>query len=255
MKTKICKKCGIELDVKMFYKRKASRDGFRHVCKKCMAEDDRLRYEIDRLDINKLEKQKEYYKINKIAIAKRGKIYNNNHKIEIAERNKNYRSSHKAELAKYGKEYNQINKETIAKYQIIYRKNNKEILIENALKYRSKNRDKCNVVGQRRRAIKKSLSCTLTTEQWVNVKQKFDNSCAYCGKKLKLQQEHFISISKGGEYTLNNIIPSCQKCNGSKNNKDFFEWYPKYKYFSKKRETKLLKYLNYSDQYQQLSIL
>lgn len=96
----------------------------------------------------------------------------------------------------------------------------------------------------------------LTTEQWVNCKKEFNNNCAYCGKKRKLTQDHFIPLSKNGEYSINNIIPVCSSCNSSKLDNNFFEWYPKQPFYSKSREKRILNYLNYNENLnQQLSIL
>jgi len=116
------------------------------------------------------------------------------------------------------------------------------------------NKDKCNIICQRRRSRKEQLLNTFTIQQWEATKLYFNNSCAYCGKDLPLEQEHFIALTKGGEYTTNNIIACCRSCNSSKSNKDFFSWYPKYKYYNKKRETKILKYLSYKDNVQQLAL-
>lgn len=107
---------------------------------------------------------------------------------------------------------------------------------------------------QKRKALKKSLPHNLTAEQWKAIKKEFNNQCCYCGKKdKKLTQEHFIPLTKGGEYTINNIIPACKSCNSSKNNKDFFDWYPKQPFYSKEREQKILDYLGYNEQ-QSISI-
>ena len=96
----------------------------------------------------------------------------------------------------------------------------------------------------------------LTTEQWEDCIKHFEGKCAYCGKKKKLTQEHFIPLSKGGEYSVNNIIPACGSCNSSKRDRDFFKWYPNQKFYSKTRENKILRYLEYDKQLnQQLSIL
>jgi hypothetical protein len=80
--------------------------------------------------------------------------------------------------------------------------------------------------------------------------------CKQCGKEEKLTQDHFKALSNNGEYTKNNIIPACINCNSSKNDADFFAWYPKQSFYSKKQELKILKYLNYDPKtkYQQLAI-
>ena len=67
--------------------------------------------------------------------------------------------------------------------------------------------------------------CDLTTEQWDEILKNFDYKCAYCGKKLdNPQREHFIPVSKGGGYTISNIVPSCVSCNSSKKNNHPLDW-------------------------------
>ena len=279
METKICTKCGGTLLFKNFSKCKKNKDGFEFQCKGCKHEyyennkaviiaNSKIIYEENKETIS--VKQKEFRKNNKELMALRDKTKYEKNIVKIAIRNKLYRANNKKQLGdkrkltyiknkdqelKAQKVYRNNNKEKLRKYRIQYCIDNREKLLEHKKQYKKLNKDIINTENQKRRTMKKKLSATLTSIQWVNIKQNFNNCCAYCGKELSLQQEHFIPLSKGGEYTLNNIIPSCQKCNGSKNNKDFFIWYPKQKYFSKKRETKLLKYLNYSDRYQQLTIV
>lgn len=58
-----------------------------------------------------------------------------------------------------------------------------------------------------------------------------------------LTQDHFLPLSKGGEYTVNNIIPACKNCNCSKQDKDFSEWYSKQEFYRKERELKILEHV------------
>jgi 5-methylcytosine-specific restriction endonuclease McrA len=97
--------------------------------------------------------------------------------------------------------------------------------------------------GQRYRARKRSLLAEFTAEDWNACLASFDNRCAYCGKKRKLAQEHFIPVSKGGHYTVDNMLPACKSCNSSKNDRDFSEWYPNYAYYSADRVRKIIEYL------------
>lgn len=95
-----------------------------------------------------------------------------------------------------------------------------------------------------------------TIQQWEECKKAFDYKCAYCGNKRKLTQDHFIPLKNGGEYSKNNILPVCPSCNSSKQDNNFFEWYPRQKFYSRKREKHILDYFNYSDNFiQQLSII
>ena len=107
----------------------------------------------------------------------------------------------------------------------------------------------------KRRSLLKSLDSDFTIEQWEECVTHFQKKCAYCGMKGKLTREHFIPVTKRGTYTKDNIIPVCKSCNSSKCDRSFFEWYPKQTFFSQEREQKILEYLNYKDNTQQLSIL
>lgn len=52
----------------------------------------------------------------------------------------------------------------------------------------------------------------------------FNNVCAYCGKKARLDADHFVPISRGGGYVITNIVPSCLQCNAAKNDNDPADW-------------------------------
>ena len=152
------------------------------------------------------EKRKIKRALNKKVVVKRSKEYKN-------EYNRQWRENHKEYIAQYGKEY-----------------------LKNHLEdYRARN--------QLREARKRDLISTLTAKQWLNIKLHFNEKCCYCGRKLPLEQEHFIALSKQGEYSTNNIIPACRSCNAKKSNASFEEWYPKYKYYSIERETNILQFI------------
>ena len=78
--------------------------------------------------------------------------------------------------------------------------------------------------SQVRRAKKNGLASNFTPEQWDQVVSDFAGKCAYCGETAVLHQDHFIPVTKGGSYTKSNIIPACQSCNSSKNNKHPLDW-------------------------------
>ncbi|RPI95510.1 MAG: HNH endonuclease [Chloroflexi bacterium] len=72
---------------------------------------------------------------------------------------------------------------------------------------------------QRYAAKKNGLPSSLTAKEWKQILIDFDSRCAYCGSDKRLIQEHFIPVSKGGEYTKRNIVPACCSCNNKKRNK------------------------------------
>lgn len=257
---KICSSCGESLEINMFSIRKLSKDGFNRKCKVCMTKEQQSYYA--KIKEVKSEKSKEWYQNNKELAAKRQKLYQKSNKEIIKER----RQANKEPMAVYGKEYRKRNKTVLAikhkKYHEDniekvkeYYKINKAVVAQKQKIYAKNNRDKYRNTEQKRQAEKKQLPHTLTVDQWQSIKLHFENCCAYCGKKLPLEQEHLLALSKGGEYTNNNIIPACKSCNCSKGNNDFFIWYPKHKNFSTKREKYILKFLNYENGQQQLKII
>ncbi len=49
--------------------------------------------------------------------------------------------------------------------------------------------------------------------------------CAYCGVKgSALQKDCVQPISRGGRYTLDNVVPACGPCNASKSNFEVTAW-------------------------------
>jgi 5-methylcytosine-specific restriction endonuclease McrA len=49
--------------------------------------------------------------------------------------------------------------------------------------------------------------------------------CAYCGKTNRaLQKDCVLALSRGGRYTLLNVVPACASCNASKCNDEVTGW-------------------------------
>ena len=249
--TKVCTRCEKELTIGMFGNAKKNKDGLSTWYKKCLNEyaekrKNPLRKKRIKVITNprmrfcyKCKRELTFYDFNKDKSAPSG-----------------YNSCCKECQKKKYKTYYEYNFDKIKITRNIYINQNILKIKESQRKYVTKHHLNFVFYAQKRRAMKELLPSTLNEQQWELIKQQFDNKCAYCGKGLPLAQDHFLALSKGGEYTINNIIPSCQSCNSSKRDKDFFMWYPKHKSYSKKREDFILKYLNYNKQnIQQLSIL
>jgi 5-methylcytosine-specific restriction endonuclease McrA len=65
----------------------------------------------------------------------------------------------------------------------------------------------------------------LSEEQWNALKEAWGHCCAYCGASGKpLQRDCVLAISRGGRYTLQNIVPACGSCNTSKCNEEVTAW-------------------------------
>jgi len=221
-----CTKCKKELEFDMFGKKKDGKYGLNSTCKICKRKIGK-QYKIDNY-----EKEQE-----------RGRKYRLENPEARKETCRKYYDSHRSELkivrAKYAKENGVSKKEG----QKRYRDNNFAKVSEGQRTYARLNRDKLQMWKHNYRSKVKDLPYELTVEQWRDIKAYFNNRCVYCGRKLKLEQEHFIPVVNGGGYTKENIICACRSCNASKNGTDFFLWYKNYKYYSEERENKIIKYL------------
>jgi len=228
MQTKVCVRCKLELPINSFYKDKKAKDKHFSYCKTCS----RVAHKL-------------WQASNKEHVNAKTLLWKQDNKEHVKLYMLEWREKNKEEIANKGKEYYKNNIEKITKSAKISSK-----------KWRQANLAKQTQYSNIKRSLKKGLPSTLTTDEWGNTQKSFNYTCCYCGEEKLLEQEHFIALSSGGEYTHNNIIPSCKSCNCSKGSKEFKEWYPRYKHYDKKREKFILNYLGYkNDDTQQLSIL
>src|SRR5688572_31150775 len=88
-------------------------------------------------------------------------------------------------------------------------------------------------VGQSRRARaarrrKRRMDAAdndLTSAQWAAIVQAWGGGCAYCGAAdAALQRDCVLALSRGGRYTIENIVPACRSCNASKSNDEVTRW-------------------------------
>ena len=63
----------------------------------------------------------------------------------------------------------------------------------------------------------------LTDDQWTALKTAW-GSCAYCGESAPMQRDCVLALSRGGRYTLDNVVPACGSCNSSKCNQEVTAW-------------------------------
>ncbi|MDU1313944.1 MAG: HNH endonuclease [Clostridium septicum] len=227
---KECSTCKNILELNKYSNNKSSWDGLKPYCKSCAS-----------------EKGKTYRKENHEEDLRRKKEWYTNTKNRIEERTKKqltlgYKVCNKCnkelEIKKYRERPNggfySVCRECENKYNKYYRKENPDT-------YKAIH----SITEQRRRKMAKKVISTFNNSDWKQCKEYFNNECAYCGRSLKnLTQDHLIPLSKGGNYTKNNIIPVCRNCNSKKHNKDFFTWYKEQNFYSKERENKIVKYIS-----------
>jgi 5-methylcytosine-specific restriction endonuclease McrA len=263
MQTKVCRLCGNEYPAtkEYFYTREQNKDGFRSECKTCT----RTKPKKEKIQegFRKctkcntiLPETEENFRIKKhmdgyifySVCRKCEKIYK-----------KEYRVENKDKISSYNKQWYYNNVNVVRKLYKKYYLSNKEYENHRTKNYYKNNKESIlklvKINNHKRRAKLNGLYANYSKSEWEECKKHFDYKCAYCDKKERLSQDHFISLNKGGEYTVNNIIPACKTCNSSKRDSDFFEWYPQQPFYSKTKEKEILKYLNYKGDVQQLKIL
>lgn len=64
----------------------------------------------------------------------------------------------------------------------------------------------------------------LSNEEWVAITAMW-GGCAYCGATDRpLQRDCVLALSRGGRYTVTNVVPACASCNASKCNDEVTGW-------------------------------
>ena len=64
----------------------------------------------------------------------------------------------------------------------------------------------------------------LSAREWQQLCEAW-GACAYCGSpEGPFQKDCVLPISRGGRYTLGNVVPACASCNASKHNSEVSGW-------------------------------
>jgi 5-methylcytosine-specific restriction endonuclease McrA len=78
--------------------------------------------------------------------------------------------------------------------------------------------------ARRRKRRMDRVEHDLTDEQWDALRAAW-GGCAYCGRvDGSMQRDCVLAISRGGRYTLENVVPACRSCNTSKCNSEVTGW-------------------------------
>jgi 5-methylcytosine-specific restriction endonuclease McrA len=78
--------------------------------------------------------------------------------------------------------------------------------------------------ARRRKRRMDRVEHDLSDAQWTALKAAW-GGCAYCGASTTpLQRDCVLPLSRGGRYTLGNVVPVCRSCNTSKCNAEVTGW-------------------------------
>jgi len=162
--------------------------------------------------------------IEKIRAAKR-KYYAKHPKYRKKRRaaEREWRKQHKKEQQDYHREYRLKNREAISARDSRWRIENIDKIRAYKRKWYRNNPDKVKAAKFRRRARKAAVPSNFTSDDWLEILDKQDYKCKYCGKdfsdELPPEIDHVYPLSKGGSHTTSNIVAACKPCNVSKGNK------------------------------------
>jgi 5-methylcytosine-specific restriction endonuclease McrA len=88
---------------------------------------------------------------------------------------------------------------------------------------RSRSSRKARAAKRRKRRMAR-VEHDLSDAQWDALKRAW-GGCAYCGAAVtSLQRDCVLALSRGGRYTLANVVPACRSCNASKCNQEVTAW-------------------------------
>jgi len=78
--------------------------------------------------------------------------------------------------------------------------------------------------ARRRKRRMDAADNDLTSSQWAELVAAW-GGCAYCGASgVPLQRDCVQPLSRGGRYTVSNVVPACASCNASKSNDEVTSW-------------------------------
>ena len=85
-------------------------------------------------------------------------------------------------------------------------------------------RTRAATYARRRKRRMARATHDLTEAQWLALMDAW-GGCAYCGGDgAALQKDCMLPISRGGRFTVTNVVPACGSCNASKCNTEVTTW-------------------------------
>lgn len=86
------------------------------------------------------------------------------------------------------------------------------------------NRTRQARAAKRRKRRMERVDHDLSADQWAALISAW-GGCAYCGTSTSpLQRDCVLAVSRGGRYTMANVVPACGSCNSSKCNDEVTGW-------------------------------
>lgn len=122
----------------------------------------------------------------------------------------------------YSSQYYQDNKDELQNYARDWNSTNSARVRENVDNWRAANPGKASEHTNNRRARVKGNGGVITTQEWRELKAKYNYTCLRCKRRepeIKLTLDHVKPIFMGGKNVIENAQPLCLSCNSSKGKK------------------------------------
>lgn len=135
------------------------------------------------------------------------------------------RAANLSEAQEYDRTYAAAHREEARQRAAAWAAKNPERKRANDRAWKAANPEAVRASNGKRRALKRGATTPLTTRQWLDILEEFDHCCAYCQTRgVELEQEHITPLSRGGQHTRHNVVPSCTTCNDRKGIRNLFEF-------------------------------
>ena len=233
---KKCTKCGEIKHISRFYKSKSGKYGVTSECKICYK--DRNKNYNDNHKEKIKEAHKKWNEKNPNFNKEYGKKWREDNKEYTKNYNKDYNIKHKEERREYNKNYYEKHKEEIKYNNNEYKKNNPHVYFN---------------INNKRRQREENQGRGITKEQWKEMIDFFNWTCAYSGEYLGENDnenirtiDHIVPLDNNGENEPWNCVPMVRSYNTSKYTNNMLEWYLQQEYFNIDRLTKIYEWRIYA---------
>lgn len=231
--TKTCKKCGqaFPATFEYFHKDKSRRDGLCSNCKECNQKKTKEWREANPEKAH--ETRLAYYYANPEKARENARAWQQANPEKAQQRKRDWAKANSERAREQKSIWAQDNLEVVRERSRIWAKENPEKMRKNARAWRKANPEYQRIKGSRRRARKRALLDTFTTQEWFHCLEYFHHSCAACGCQLRdlfgdveANADHWIPIASPDclGTVKENMICLCNRCNSSKSAKEPEQW-------------------------------
>jgi 5-methylcytosine-specific restriction endonuclease McrA len=109
--------------------------------------------------------------------------------------------------------------------QRAWRLANREKVVADAKLYAAEHADERRVYSSVLRAVQLGVLVNdFDIFDWQELLVQWDNTCAYCCSRERIELEHKTPFARGGANTKSNIVPACRTCNQRKHTRTVSEF-------------------------------